>query len=150
MEKLIAFLRKEFPNDAMEIQECVDLLNQCIGGSVESIKNAFSTAIDQRDYDKLSTLQGLLGTIDDIQNKLDEYSNMLQLDDDIEESIVEKENSETDEKQLPDYESLRVDQNIPHTLHDVYTHKRPAGFELFGERCDAKGGRTFWFKHVKG
>lgn len=50
MEKLIEFLRKEFPDDALEIQECIDLLNQCIDGSVESIKNSFSAAIDQRDY----------------------------------------------------------------------------------------------------
>lgn len=138
MEKLITFLRKEFPSDAMEIQECIDLLNQCIGGSIESIKNAFSTAIDQRDYEKLTTMQSLLTTIDDIQNKLDEYSNMLQLDDDIEEIIVKKDSSETEDKKLPDYESLRVDQNIPHTLYDDYTHKRPAGFELFGKKCDAK------------
>jgi len=37
MDKLIAFLKKEFPNDAMEIQECIELLNQCVGGSSESI-----------------------------------------------------------------------------------------------------------------
>ncbi len=138
MDKLIEFLRKEFPKDALDIQECIDLLNQCICGSIESIKSAFSTAFYQRDYDKLTMLQGLLAAVDKIQNKLDEYSNMLQLDDDVEDSIIEKEVTNTDDRQLPDYDSLRVDQNIPYTLYDDYTHKRPAGFELFGERCDAK------------
>ena len=63
---------------------------------------------------------------------------MLQIDDSVEESIVETEISEPDERQLPDYDSLRVDQDIPHTLYDDYTYKRPAGFELFGQRYDAK------------
>lgn len=138
MERLIEFLRKEFPKDALDIQECIDLLNQCIGGSIESIKSAFSTAIDQRDYGKLTVLQGMLSMVDEIQNKLDEYSNMLQLDEDIEDSIIEQEVVDTNDRQLPDYDSLRVDQNIPYTLHDDYTYKRPAGFELFGERHDAK------------
>jgi len=43
MEKLISFLKTEFPKDALEIQECIELLNQCIGGSVESIKSGLST-----------------------------------------------------------------------------------------------------------
>jgi len=138
MDKLIAFLKKEFPNDALEIQECIELLNQCIGGSRENIKSAFNIAIDKRDYEKIPLLTDFLATIDTIQNKLDEFSDMLQIDQSVKDSIVEKEISESNEKQLPDYDSLRVDQNIPHTLYDVYTHKRPAGFELFGQRHDAK------------
>lgn len=138
MEQLIEFLREEFPKDALDIQECIDLLNQSIGGSIESVKSAINRAIDQRDYDKLTPLQQMLKKIDEIQNKLEDYSNMLQLDEDIEDSIIDEEVIDTDDKQLPDYESLRVDQNIPYTLHDDYTYKRPAGFEIFGERHDAK------------
>ena len=135
MERLISFLREEFPKDALDIQECIDLLNQSIGGSIESVKSAINRAIDQRDYDKLTPLQQMLKKIDEIQNKLEDYSNMLQLDEDIEDSIIDE---DADDKQLPVYDSLRVDQNIPYTLHDDYTYKRPAGFEIFGERHDAK------------
>jgi hypothetical protein len=46
MEKLISFLKTECPKDALEIQECIELLNQCIGGSVESVKSALNTAFD--------------------------------------------------------------------------------------------------------
>ncbi len=41
-------------------------------------------------------------------------------------------------KEIPDYASLRVDENIPHTLYDDYTYKRPAGFEIYGKRYIAK------------
>lgn len=69
MEKLISFLKTEFPKDALEIQECIELLNQCIGGSVESIKSAFSAAIDNRDFGKSSSLQEILLTVNQIQDK---------------------------------------------------------------------------------
>lgn len=138
MEQLIEFIRKEFPKDALDIQVCIDLLNQSVDGSIESIKSTINRAIDQRDYDKLTPLQEMLKTIDGIQKVLEDYSNMLQLDEDIEDSIIDEEAVDTDEKQLPDYDSLRVDRNIPYTLQDDYTYKRPAGFEIFGERYDAK------------
>ncbi len=138
MDKLIEFLKTEFPNDAMELQECIDLLNQCISGSIESIKTSFNAAIDCRDTEKLSILTGYLSIIDGVQNRLDEYSNKLQIDDDLEGQIVEQAMSESEEKKLPDYGSLRVDEKIPHNLYDDYTHKRPSGFELFGQRYDAK------------
>lgn len=57
MDNLISFLKAEFPKDALDIQECLELLNQSIGGSVESIKSAFSAAIDKRDYERLNNLQ---------------------------------------------------------------------------------------------
>lgn len=145
MEQLISFLKKEFPKDVLDIQECVDLLNQCIGGSVESIKSSFNAAIDQREYEKLSMLQEMLVTIDKIQNKLDEYSSKLQLEDEIENKIIEGEVTD-EQKLLPDYDSLRVDPNIPHTLYDDYTHKRPAGFEIFDKRYDVKDWKDILVK----
>lgn len=42
MEQLISFLREEFPENALDIQECIDLLNQSIGGSIESVKSTIN------------------------------------------------------------------------------------------------------------
>ena len=67
MYKLISFLKTEFPKDALEIQECIELLNQCIGGSVESIKSALGTAFDNRDYAKMSNIQDMLKTANQVQ-----------------------------------------------------------------------------------
>lgn len=146
MEKFISFLKTEFPKDALDIQECIELLNQSIGGSVESIKSAFSAAIDKRDYERLNNLQEMLQSVDRIQSKLEEYLDLLQLDDEIEEDIISKENLEDDSKNLPDYGALRVDPKIPYTLYDDYTHKRPAGFEIFGIRQDVKDWKEMFVK----
>jgi len=137
MEKLIRFLRDEYPEDALEIQECIELLNQAIVGCVGSLKIASNDAVDQRDFEKLAEIPLLLGTIDKIQNQLEGYSDALQLDTEVEDKIVE-ENILDDEKLVPDYESLKVDSNIPYTLYDGYTYKRPSGFEILGQRYNAK------------
>lgn len=146
MENLIKFLRSEFPKDAIEIQECIDLLNQCIGGSIESIKGSINTAVDKRDSGKMTYLMDLLVSIDNVQNKLDEYSNLLQIDDEIEEEFIENEQMENEEKDIPNYISLLVDQNIPHSLYDDFTYKKPAGFELFGTRYNAKDWKEIFVK----
>lgn len=146
MEKLISFLKNEFPKDAFDIQECLDLLNQCIEGCVKNIKDAFNTAIDKRDYQRLTNLSEMLKSIDKVQGKLGEYSNLLQIDNDIEEEIIQKENLKDESKELPSYDSLQVDQNMPYTLYDDYTYKKPAGFEVFGLRYDAKDWKEMFVK----
>lgn len=144
MENLIKFLKSEFPKDAIEIQECIDLLNQCIGGSIESVKGSINTAVDKRDSGKMTYLMDLLVSIDSVQNKLDEYSNMLQIDDEIEEKFIE--NMDNEEKEIPNYNSLLVDQNMPYSLYDDFTYKRPAGFDLFGVRYIAKDWKDIFVK----
>lgn len=138
MEELIAFLRSECPEDVVEIQECVELLNQAIGGSVQSVKKIANKAIDERSYDKLSTIQQLLTTIDHIQGELERYAALLEIDGDLVETVeAEIDNDAEDKKNLPDYKDLQLDPEIPHTLYDSLTHKRPAGFEVLGKRYEA-------------
>lgn len=137
MEKLILFLKTEFPKDAMEIQECLELLNLCIGGNIESIKSSFNVAVDNRDYEKITSLKELLQKIDQIQGILEQYTDLLQLEEQ-QEDIITAENNANESNELTDYDDLRVDSNIPYTLYEVYTHKRPAGFEIFGVRKEAK------------
>lgn len=61
----------------------------------------------------------------------------MQIDDEIEQEIIEDDN-EYDSKDLPAYSELLVDSNIPHSLYDDYTYKRPAGFEFLGRKYSAK------------
>ena len=138
MEEFIKFLCNEFPDDALEIQECIDLLNQSISGTVSSIKKSFDTAFNQRNIEKIRMLTDLLSMIDDIQDKLDFYSNALEPDEQILETVVENDDLEIDSIETSDTDLLKVDSNIPYTLYDDYTHKRPAGFEMFGKRYPAR------------
>lgn len=137
MEKLIELIKTEYPSDALEIQECIDLLSQCIGGCSASVKKSIDIAFEKKDYAKMKKLPEYLETIEKVQNELDTYSGALQIDDEIEQKIVRDDN-EIDSKELPAYSDLLVDSNIPHNLYDDYTHKRPAAFEFLGQKYLAK------------
>jgi hypothetical protein len=137
MEKLIELLKNVYPSDAFEIQECIDLLMQCIGGCSANIKKSIDLAYENKDYAKMKELPEYLETIETVLKKLENYSDALQIDDEIEQEIVRNDN-EFDSKELPAYSDLLVDSNIPHNLYDDYTHKRPAGFEFLGRKYLAK------------
>lgn len=137
MEKLIELLKNVYPSDALEIQECIDLLMQCIGGCSANIKKSIDLAYENKDYAKMKELPEYLETIETVLKKLENYSDALQIDDEIEQEIVRNDN-EFDSKDLPAYSDLLVDSNIPHNLYDDYTHKRPAGFEFLGRKYLAK------------
>lgn len=136
MEKLVELLKNEYPSDALEIQECIDLLIQCICGCSAIIKKSIDIAYENKDYAKMKELPEYLETIEAVINKLETYSDALQIDDEIEQEIIE--DDEYDSKDLPAYSELLVDSNIPHSLYDDYTYKRPAGFEFLGRKYSAK------------
>ena len=46
MNELIEAFKNDFPGEAIEIQECLDLLSQVLEEGVDSIKNKFNDVID--------------------------------------------------------------------------------------------------------
>ena len=137
MENLLMVIKEELPEDALELQECIELLNQSLSSCKQNLTDHFTyAATNKREYDKLAKLTEYLKTIDEFQDQLYNISNKLELEEEIEECIVEKENLDNEGNDKPDYEELRVDSNIPHNLYENFTYKRPAGFELFGIRYD--------------
>lgn len=148
MDKIIEFMKKEFPREIMEVADCIELLNQTIDGCLASIKNACPDAIDKRNYAKMTSLIEALAEIDKIQIKLVDYTAKLQIEDEctIDENSEYLKHTDTDDKQNPNYELFKVDSNIPHSLYDVYTHKRPAGFEIFGRRFEANDWKDVYTK----
>lgn len=43
-----------------------------------------------------------------------------------------------EEKEIPNYNDYLVDSNIQHTLYEDFTHKRPAAFELNGDKHNVR------------
>ncbi|NMB45075.1 MAG: replication initiation negative regulator SeqA [Firmicutes bacterium] len=136
MDKLLMFLRDECPEEAIEIQECIRLLNQAVEGCIEAVKQAVNKAFDQRDYQKLEGLRDLLETVDGTQEKLEYCLGLLQLEDspDASTSMDQDDNCE----EITQGHGVQLDPNIAHTLCESYTNKRPAGFEIFGTRHEAR------------
>ena len=148
MEKLIELIRKEYPSDALEIQECIDLLSQCISGFRASIKRTIDVAYEDKNYSRMKQLPEYLEAIDNVLKALENYSDALQIDDEVEKNIEEKVEREAvfDDRELPKYNDLIVDSNIPYNLYDDYTYKRPAAFELLGEKYYVKDWKEVFVK----
>lgn len=146
MQKVLDFFKSEFPNDAMDIRDCVDLLNQCLVSTVENINLSAAKAFAQREFDKMNVLSECVKNIDELQNKLESYSSLLDLDENVEMDIITKEDEESIERKIPNYSEYNVDSNIPYSLYDDFTHKRPAAFYLFDERIDANDWKEILVK----
>ncbi|NLP17405.1 MAG: hypothetical protein GX379_10295 [Clostridiales bacterium] len=56
MDKLIDLIRKEYPSEALDIQECIALLCQCISGCSTSIKRSIDIAFESKNYSKMREL----------------------------------------------------------------------------------------------
>ncbi len=136
MERLIILLREEASEYALEILECMELLEQAVGQCASPIAQSIYRAFNQRDYERAESLKDLHETIDRVQRKLKYYSGLLESGSAPEE-LATMSNGNESAGILPSYNELQLDPNIPHTLNESYTHRRPAGFELFGTKYDA-------------
>ena len=136
MNKLIEMFKTDFPSEAFEIQECLYLLSQVLDEGVDSIKNKFFSVIEERDYKKWEMYKEIVQLIDNFRDSIDNFTSILNVDAD--ENIDENEK----ERNIHNYEEYKVDSDIPHTLYNDFTHKRPSGFELLGKRYEANDWKS--------
>ena len=136
MNELIEAFKNDFPSEAIEIQECLDLLSQVLDEGVDSIKNKFNSVIDERDYNKWDLYRKIVQLIDNFRDQINGFASKLNVD--VDENMDEADSERT----IPNYEDYRVDSNIPYTLYNDFTYKRPSGFELLGIRYDANDWKS--------
>lgn len=135
-EELYDFLNKNFPKCANDLKEGLELLENVIQSTIDTIEEKSGEIIKkERDFIKAGEYrkkENILNTIalklqnvmDNLSIEIDSYENL---------TIEEKE-----EKEIPNYNDYLVDSNVQHTLYEDFTHKRPAAFELNGEKNNVK------------
>ena len=136
MNELIEAFKNDFPGEAIEIQECLDLLSQVLDEGVDSIKNKFNDVIDERDFIKWDLYKNIVQLIDNFRDQINGFASKLNVD--VDENMDEADSERT----IPNYENYRVDSNIPYTLYNDFTYKRPSGFELLGNRYEANDWKS--------
>ncbi len=136
MNELIEAFKNDFPGEAIEIQECLDLLSQVLDEGVDSIKNKFNDVIDERDYTKWDLYRKIVQLIDNFRDQINGFASKLNVD--VDENMDEADSERT----IPNYEDYRVDTNIPYTLYNDFTYKQPSGFELLGNRYEANDWKS--------
>lgn len=119
--------RAEFPENAINISEGLELLRGTINDSIETIGKSINVAVNNRDFEKVELYTNIAKEADRFENKIYGIMNLLEIE---EVDISEETEEETEKKMIPNYNEYVVDFNIQHTLYEDFTHIRPYGFQL--------------------
>lgn len=139
LEKLFSFVKNEFPKDAGEISEAIELLSLALDGLLEHANVALTQSQRERNYAKSKDLVSFSEEVSDIQSEIIKLGTGLQ---DEVAAAEEEDNGEADDdedavsqegKPLPNYAEYRVDQSVPHTLYESFTHKKACAFSFRGK-----------------
>ena len=135
-EELYNFLNKKFPKCANDLKEGIELLENVVQSTIDTIEDKSGEIIKkERDFSKADEYRKKESILNMISVKLQDIMGNLNIETEPDEilSIEEKE-----EKEIPNYNDYLVDSNIQHTLYEDFTHKRPITFELNGEKHDVR------------
>lgn len=150
MKKTLDFFKKEFAHDAVELKECLQLLSECMDGTIQNISEKAASCFSNRDFEKMKSYQDCVTELDSLQVKLESYMALVDLDDapndyDNEEEIITEHAAEKDGRKI-NYADYAVDENTEYSLIDDFTHKRPAGFKLQNQRYVANDWKDVFVK----
>lgn len=139
LNEMIAYIKKEFPKDSIEIKECLSLLSETIDSTITDIKKASDNAYENRSWEKAEKLLQMAKSINEVENSIYKHIEDLELEDSVEEKVVvQQENEQLEDNKLPNYSDYAVDENIPHKLLESFTYKCPAAFSIFGTKIKAR------------
>lgn len=134
IQNIIGSIKNDFPEQAIDLSECFDLVLDTLDNTVERIQNKITQALDSRNFEQAKRYMNLAEEINKFESEILSIKQSLELEDvsDFPESRIEE------AKNLPNYEDYYVDTNIPHTLYENLAHKRPFAFELNAKRVEVK------------
>lgn len=139
LSSLINFTKQNFPKDASEISEALDLLNLALDGLLNSANVQMGEFNKGKNYDKSMELLEFSREVSKLQTQINEYSNVISVEPESEDEEPAEELDEVEEqKNIPNYAEYVVDSSIPHTLYEDFTHKKAVAFSINNKRYQAK------------
>ncbi|MFA6815009.1 MAG: hypothetical protein WCQ87_03815 [Parabacteroides sp.] len=128
-------LKEEFPDKAIDISECLELLREIINDSIEAIGDRINTAVTNRNFDGVTQYSDMAEEINRYEKKIEEFIDMLEVEriDMLEVERIDvpgETEEEVEKKTIPNYAEYVVDSRVEHTLYENFTHKRPAAFKI--------------------
>lgn len=131
--ELTKTIRDYFPEKAVEISETLGLLRENLDDTRSDIKILMMELFDQGKHEAIAPHNRLGANILEYMARIQEIQSALEPDEQIQNARIEEEN-----KDLPDYSEYIVDCDVVHNLQEDFTFKRPAGFQLEGQRIEVK------------
>lgn len=141
-EKLITayeYLAKNHQAAARDICDGLELFADSLGYGIEAFQKDISDKNNSKDFSGLMEIAEYVKTLtafkETMEKSLADISMLVKFDESDVDSTTEE---DEDEKALPNYKDYVVDDEIPHTLSEVFTHKKICGFMLDGVRYNVK------------
>ena len=135
-EELYNFLNKKFPKCANDLKEEIELLKNVVERTINIIEEkSGEIIIKERDFSKADEYRKKESVLNMITLKLQDIMDNLSTETELDENLTIE---EKEEKDIPNLNEYLVDSNVQYTLFEDFTHKRPAAFELNGEKHNAK------------
>ena len=144
LDKLVAFVKNEFPVDAGEISDAIELLSLALDGLLEHTSIALTQSQHDRNFAKSKELVSLSEEVSDFQSEIIKWSNGLQdevavaEEDDRNDADDDEDSAPHEGNPIPNYAEYRVDQSVPHTLYESFTHKKACAFTFCGRKYPAR------------
>ncbi len=124
------YLEKNHPMAAQDIYYGLELFTNSLDYGIESFQKEIAEKNSTGDFSRLSEIAEYAQTIKDLKAMMDKHLTDIAMLNTIEETDMESisEEEEEDEKALPNYKDYIVDDEIPHTLSEIFTHKKICRF----------------------
>lgn len=129
------YLEKNHPMVAQDIYYGLELFTNSLDYGIEAFQKDIAEKNSTGDFTSLSEVVEHAQNIKSLKASLDKYLSdisMIKTIDDVEIEAVSEEDD--DEKTVPNYRDYVVDDEIPHTLAETFTHKKICGFMFDGIR----------------
>lgn len=134
-QEVIEIIKDYLPEKAIEITECLSLLLESIGSTINEVSKLSSASIDKRDFENYNKYGELLKVIHQYETKIQQFKDDLDIDD------KPSSNEDDDSNRIVNYEQYTVDHSISHTLYENFTFKRPFAFEINDRKIEVKTWR---------
>ena len=138
LDKLIDYVKLNHPKDSIDISDSLDLLNLALDGLRVNINDSLTQSLNDKNYDITREVTDISEMVFELQSAIDGYATALIVGLDSDEELVENENINVMDKTNPDYAHYTVNNAIPHSLYEDFTHKKAEGFSFRGMRYEAK------------
>lgn len=135
-DKLVKFLLRETPSHAKELKSDIGLLLSSLENTQSAVEGMLRK-IDKSDYAKIGEYYSMADQLRDIKEKVNELEQSMTFEDCVEQEDEEELQGISNENKL-NYNDYKVDNTIPHGLFENFTHKRPSGFMLEGNKYSAR------------
>lgn len=136
MDKLVEFLLRETPSHAKELKSDIGLLLSSLENTQSAVEGMLRK-IDKSDYAKIGEYYSMADQLRNIKEKVNELEQSMTIVDSVEQEDEEELQGVSSSSKL-NYGDYTVDSSVPHGLFENFTHKRPSGFSLEGNRYSAR------------